>query len=405
MQKPHSINLSFLAFIGVLYSFQSILGAITFQGMPAVFRQSGIPPIQIGFIYLLMLPWIFKFIWAAPLETWRQKKGRRTNWLFLVVNSVAIVMLLLLTLTTPDVGLYFIFILLAIIAILSATVDTALDGFAIKESNALDKNWVNVMQIGGGYLGSIVGGSLFLLLVGRYNWKFAVYAMVVLLLMMLCYVLFQQQSVKELGQKSAKQSLQKTFASKQVQYGIFIVVIAQLGLRLAQGMTMPFFIDYGITLTQLGVIGSIGGATASLIAVFLTGLWVTKKGPGFVLISLLAVQISMYFAFYYFSEKAELTLLQASFLLLSNSACVAASFVALYNLLMRLTSPEQAGVDFSLLQGVDTAIALIAGVISGALVQYLGYQSYFLLCALASFSALVALPLLNKSSSPLKVVI
>lgn len=405
MQKPLSINVSFLAFIGVLYSFQNILGAITFQGMPAVFRQSGIPPIQIGFIYLLMLPWIFKFIWAVPLETWRQKKDRRTKRLFLMVNSMAIMALLLLTLTTPDVGLYFIFICLAIIAMLSATVDTALDGFAIKESNALDKNWVNVMQIGGGYLGSVVGGGLFLLLVGRYNWKLAIYAIAVLLLMMLCYVLFQQQSVKELGQKAAKQSLGKTFASKQVQYGIFIIVIAQLGLRLAQGMTMPFFIDYGITLTQLGVIGSIGGVAASLIAVFLTGLWVTQKGPWSVLLSLLAVQICMYLAFYYLSQKDELTFLQTSSLLLLSSACAAASFVALYNLLMKLTSPEQAGVDFSLLQGVDTAIALIAGIISGALVQYLGYQNYFLLCALTSFSALVALPLLNKSSSTLKVVI
>jgi MFS transporter (putative signal transducer) len=375
--------------------------------MPAVFRESGIEPIQIGFIYLLMLPWVFKFLWSAPLEMWRQKQTHRTKALFLTANGLAIVILVLLTTTTPAVDFYLVFTFLAVVAVLSSTVDIALDGYAIKESNQVEKSWVNVMQVGGGYLGSIIGGGLFLLLVGLYDWKWALYAIAALLLIMLSYVFFQQQSlVKEQDNIVIRQSLVNTFSSKKIQYGIGIVVIAQLGLRLAQGMTMPFFVDYGITLTQLGLVASIGGVAVSLLAVFLAGLWITKKGPWCVLLILLATQLIIYFGYYYFSLQDQLSFFEACTLFLLNNAFAAASFVALYTILMRLTSLEQAGVDFSLLQGVDTAIALIAGVASGALVQYLGYQSYFLFCCAASLSALVVLPLLTKlSSSPLKAVI
>ncbi|MFT2097971.1 MFS transporter [Marinomonas sp. 2405UD66-6] len=395
MQKPPSINLSFLALLGILYSVQSVLGSITFQGMPAVFRESGIEPIQIGLIYLLMLPWVFKFLWSAPLEIWRQKQTYRTKKLFFIVNGLAITILALLTITTPAVDFYLVFALLMVIAVLSSTVDIALDGYAIKESNVREKNWVNVMQIGGGYLGSIIGGGLFLLLVGLYDWKWAICAIVVFLFLMLSYVFFQQQSTPHQQSDIAPhQSLTKAFSSKKILYGISIVIIAQLGLRLAQGMAMPFFVDYGITLTQLGLVASFGGATVSLLAVFLTGLWIAQKGPWFVLLTLLVAQLFIYLSYYYFSLQEQLSFFEACVLFLLNSACAAASFVALYTILMRLTSPEQAGVDFSLLQSVDTAIALLAGISSGVLVQNLGYQNYFLFCCIASLSAVVTLPLL-----------
>ena len=385
-------QLPFLVLIAVVYTLQSIFGAITFQGMPAVLREAGVEPVKIGLIYLLMLPWVLKFLWAAPIENWRKSHKNGTKKIFVFANLIAIFSLTLLIFFDPKSDLTYILLLLAAVALLSSTVDISLDGYAISVSRAQQKGWVNVMQIGGGYLGAIVGGGAFLMLIGQIGWQYAILLMALIVSAMLLFISLSSLQKEEGEAQNYRPSLKSALLSRKLQLGMVVIVIAQIGLRLAQGMAMPFFIDRGISLTQLGFIAVFGGSLISLLAVFLSGMWVNKKGPGQVLICLLFVQLLIYLTYYVASAQVSLSLLQACGLLLVNSACAAASFVALYTLMMSWTSSKQAGVDFSLLQCMDIAVALLAGMLSGALVQYWGYQSYFLICCIASSIALISLP-------------
>jgi MFS transporter (putative signal transducer) len=45
---------------------------------------------------------------------------------------------------------------------------------------------------------------------------------------------------------------------------------------------------------------------------------------------------------------------------------------------MSLSSPLQAGVDFTLFQCTDAAIAILAGVVGGIVAQHFGYAACFL---------------------------
>lgn len=387
-------NVSFLMLIGALYSFQSILGAITFQGMPAVLREAGVEPARIGLVYLLMLPWALKFLWAAALERWRNNRNNTTKAFFLLANATSIVLLGLLMFTSPGDHLIYILLILGVIAFLSSSVDISLDAYAIGASKKADKSWVNVMQIGGGYMGAILGGGIFLILIEKMSWTTALAIIALVLLALLVFVVSKPLIViKDDG--LPKPQLKNALLSMRLQMGLLIIVVAQMGLRLAQGMTMPFFIDQGITLSQLGYIATFGGSLISLAAVLLAGLWVTRKGAWSVLISLLFIQLLIYGCYYLASSQSSLSVGQASVLLLSNNACAAATFVGLYTLMMSWTSKAQAGVDFSLLQCMDTAVALFAGLLSGAFVQVMGYENYFIVCCLMSGMALLVLPYLG----------
>lgn len=391
MAKSINAQLPFLVFIAVLYTLQSIFGAITFQGMPAVLREAGVEPVKIGLVYLLMLPWACKFLWAAPVESYRKGNSKATKQVFVFANALAILLLSLMALSDPSVDLVYIFLVLGAVALLSSTVDISLDGYAIGVSKVAQQGWLNVMQIGGGYLGAILGGGVFLILIGQFGWQYALLSMSLILGAMLLFIGYQPLQ-QEAVDARVKPSLKSALLSPKLQLGMLIIVIVQLGLRLVQGMMMPFFIDRGISLTELGSIAVFGGSVVSLLAVFLSGVLVNKAGARAVLIGLLITQVAIYIFFFFASSQSSLSVFHASVLLLVNSACAAASFVALYTLMMGWTSKQQAGVDFSLLQCTDTAIALLAGMLSGALVQFLDYQNYFLVCVAVSTIALFSLP-------------
>lgn len=57
----------FLA-VGGLYVGQSVIGGLTFLGLPAVLRTAGLPLDQIGLLYIVVLPWALKFLWSPHVE-------------------------------------------------------------------------------------------------------------------------------------------------------------------------------------------------------------------------------------------------------------------------------------------------------------------------------------------------
>ena len=65
-------------------------------------------------------------------------------------------------------------------------------------------------------------------------------------------------------------------------------------------------------------------------------------------------------------------------LVIVQSISLACALVCLYATLMSLSSPLQAGVDFTLFQCTDAAIAILAGVIGGVVAQHFGYAACFL---------------------------
>ncbi len=125
-----SSTLRLLLAAGGIYTAQSLVGGLTFLGIPAVLRAENMALDRIGLVSLTMLIWALKFLWAGPVERWRIGTGgqRRSRGLILACEAVVVLALMGLGLAgRADFSV--VLGLLVIMALASATADIACDAF------------------------------------------------------------------------------------------------------------------------------------------------------------------------------------------------------------------------------------------------------------------------------------
>jgi MFS transporter (putative signal transducer) len=390
-----------LTVIAGIYTTQSVIGALTFHAVPAVLRKAGAGLDMVGSISLFMLPWALKFLWAPWIERWRLPTDGRRRSRAVVVIGQAIAMIAVATLVGVDpasVPLLLV-VALAIAAVATATVDIACDGFAIERLRSGVRGWGNVMQVGGGYAGAMIGGGLFLVLVDRAGWHWAILATAAIVGLLTLPMALTPEPGRTDGKDAAhRPSLRHALARREIRTGLMAVLVVQAGLRLSQGMTGPFLIDRGFDLAALGVVAGGAGTIASFAGTILAGLALQRFAVTLVLpsvVGLLAVMLAAFFALALHGE-APRWLLGA--FLVGKAFAVGAIFVALYTAMMGWSSPLQAGVDFTLFQSADAMMAAIAGVAGGVIAQHLGYPACFgLSVALAIVATVVMRWLLRRA--------
>jgi MFS transporter (putative signal transducer) len=386
-----------LVVIAGIYTTQSVIGAMTFHGVPSVLRTAGAGLDIIGMVYLLMLPWALKFLWSPAIERYRlpASGARRSRHIIVAGQIIAIATIFGLALVTPGEGAMLLFAALAFAAIVTATVDIACDGFAVQQLKESVRGWGNVMQVGGGYIGAMLGGGLFLVLIPPFGWSIAVVAMVVLLIVLtLPAVLTPEPRGNAAEQAAHRPSLADAFSRPAIRMGLLIVVIYQAGLRVGMGMTGPFAIDRGFDLTMLGYVSGIFGTIASLIGTLLAGFAIRRFGADRLLLPLVLAQAVLFTGFALVSLMAQAPLAAIMALLIAKAVILGAVFVTLYTAMMGWSSLRQAGVDFTLFQCADAAIAALAGLGGGVLAQALGYRATFALAAACALIAAILLPFL-----------
>lgn len=377
-----------------IYTVQSLVTGLVTQALPAVLRSAGASLQTTGLAFLALSPWVLKGLWAPWVERWRlptASRQRRSRPLILwgqavVVATLAAVALLGANLTAAIA-------LLGVAALATATVDIAADGFAIDQLAPGQRGWGNVAQVGGSYAGIALGGSAFLLLHQRFGWAVASAAMAVLTLACTAPLWRLQEPPRPASTLSApshRATWCDAWQRPAMRYGLLLVVGLGLGVRLCLGMLGPWLIDQGVDMPQLATLWGVGGLCTGLAGTLAGGLLVQRLGAWRALhaaLALEAVALSTLTACALLQPALPL-LIAASAALLVAMAC---GFVTRYAWLMGLTSPRQPGLDFTLLQCTEAAVAMAAGVAGGWLAGHAGYGICFGLATSCGVFAL-ALP-------------
>lgn len=379
---------------GGIYTAQSLVGGLTFLGVPAVLRAENVALDKIGMVSLAMLVWAVKFLWAPPVERLRLgTAGRRRSRALMLVGEAVVVLALLVFGFAAGADFSLILALLVIMALASATVDIVCDAFIIEQFPQEKRGLGNVAQVGGGYLGLIFGSGLFVALYSMAGWMAASVALAMLVVLMTIPMALTREPEVPSPSHAPRPRLTEGLRRPAVRTGIVMAIVFELGGRLAQALAGPFLIDAGLSLTALGLLNGAGGVAAGLIGTMVGGYAAHRLGNRQAMFAVACMHVLTLGALTgaIVSNATDLALLTSLFVV--EGAMMAAGFVVSYARLMDLTSPSQPGVDFTLFQCASAIVAAVAGMAGGVIAARFGYAAVFLLAAGAALAAPAALVL------------
>lgn len=185
--------------IGVLYVGFGVLAALLQGGLPPVLRARGLSVAQIGWTFALYLPIGLSFLWAPLVDRIRLPfLSPRISWI--VLAQLATVAGLIAVAMLEHAPMALLFGLGLLVAVAAATMDLALDALAVELTNAQRKPMAASLKLAALALGSMLGGGVFVAVLGRMGWQFTFLCMAALMLLSLVPML---GLVKQEGHHSA----------------------------------------------------------------------------------------------------------------------------------------------------------------------------------------------------------
>ncbi|MFK0386311.1 MFS transporter [Agrobacterium sp. NPDC090273] len=391
-QNPTATNPSptavFVA-VGGLYIGQSVIGGLTFLGLPAVLRSAGLPLDQIGLLYLTVLPWTLKFLWSPHVERYRLPPVGKNRSRLIVGSGISVcaIGLAVLAFTGPS-PVSIAIAILSVIALVTATVDIACDGYAVETLAEEHHGWGNAAQVGGSYLGSAIGAGLFLVLVERSGWTCATLVMSGLVILLALPFLFGPASKTTVQTRDHLPSIRNALKRPQVRTGLIVAAVYVAAQKWGLSMLGPFLVDYGFDLATIGALNGVGSMVVGFAGALLGGTLVRLYGASRVLLIAIFVQTALLCIFAYLSVHRDISQwIVMTVAVASSSGIMSIGFVALYACFMGWSDPRQAGVDFTLFQCMDGIVSMAGGLGAGAIAERFGYQASFGLAAIVSVLA------------------
>jgi len=160
--KP-SVLKSKLFWVGILYFAEGFPLGLFYDVFPVHFRQLGVDLREIGFLSLLGLAWTIKFLWAPAVDHYRHHR----RWMFaadLAMGGTMLFLAMQVGFGPPT------WIAIALFTLLSATNDTAIDGYTIEQLDRGELGLANGIRIGMYRVGMLSAGFI-LILSDVLNWK------------------------------------------------------------------------------------------------------------------------------------------------------------------------------------------------------------------------------------------
>lgn len=206
MDEPnHSSSRRVMLAMGVLYVGFGVLAALLQGGLPPVLRARGLSVAQIGWTFALYLPIGLSFLWAPLVDRVRLPfLSPRISWI--VLAQLAAVAGLIAVAMLEHAPMVLLFGLGLLVAVAAATMDLALDALAVELTNAQRKPMAASLKLAALALGSMIGGGVFVAVLGRMGWQFTFLCVAALMLLSLVPVL---GLVKQEGHHSASSQSQE----------------------------------------------------------------------------------------------------------------------------------------------------------------------------------------------------
>jgi MFS transporter (putative signal transducer) len=291
--------------------------------------------------------------------------------------------------------------LLLLLALASVTQDIATDGMAVQALEPGQRGLGNTLQIGGSYLGYILGGGLLVVMVHRCGWQAGMlYFTALLALCTLPALWLRKRRLQSATQGTAQAPsttprLSRAWRRPELRWGMATVIAFQAPVRWFTGVMLPHLVDRGFAAGEAGLLSGAGMALAGITGALLGGWLLRRRGRNALIRTCQALYLALLLAYLLTEASGGQPRALLAALFLAFCTAMALGFVVLYTAMMDWASPSQAGTDYSLLQCTDAWCALVFGLTAATATHHLGYGASFAAAAILALAGLLLAPRLH----------
>ncbi len=382
-----------LLFAALYFSEGAPIGFI-WWALPAQMRMAGFSIEHItGLTSLLVLPWMFKFLWAPLVDVLRNRFWTFKSWV-LAMQGVMGSSFLLLSFSGEPLNSSLLVPLLFLHAVSAATQDVAIDALAINTVPAYERGLINGWMQGGMLLGRSLfsGGTLLMIAyVGEQ-------AMLVLLAAAIwcSSLLLILSDIPETGRgtdsvteniRSFKAVFLRVVKDRVFWFGIGFALTAGAAFEAVGAVAGPLLVDRGISKEEVALFFGVNVVTAMVVGALAGGWSSDRWGNRITLNVALAMMVVSVLVVALIEGRAELLIATLTMMYFWIGAFTSAS----YTLFMNITDSKTGATQFSTYMGATNGCESWATYGVGRAIPVLGYGGAFLLMCLPSLVGMVLL--------------
>jgi len=372
-----------LVTLGVLHMAQYFPAAFTGVALPAIFRREGLPYKSFWLLALPGYPRWIKFLIALVVDNFGSDRiGFRKTWI-IPCTLIGTTLYAALAYIPPSVSaVYVIVTILFIKSFIMAAQDIAVDGYAAESMNDAERpigtSLIVFLAVTAGVLGSAV-----VALVEKFGWKPTMFtASMLLLAFALPAIVRKEPPPPEARQKRRDRGERPSIINfvKRRDSWIILPFLFGFGFMEAFGgsMFLPFLIDRGITLTQIGILSPISSLSGNGIAALVAPILIARIGlKKTATIGLCIIPIQG-LTFVVFALMAQLPSLPVFIAIISAIGFGGSLYsISVNNSRFRWASKAQSATDYSLQSSVWNCGISIAASVSGLVREMSNWPVFF----------------------------
>ena len=362
--------------------------------LPVLLRQAGVSFALIGLTYLVYIPSTFSFFWAPWIDN-QVKRAPRAHLTWILKPLVAMTVTTLgLAAFEPASGSAFvmIFLLIMLIATLSATARIAVMGYSVAAFNEAQRPLASVAILMGDAVAVLIGAGGLLLVHAHFGWSAMVATMTVLSACGIPVAAVAPAAAPALRVQGTNQkaSLRAFFRGRDIGGFLVFLVLLGVGVGTAFGMIPTMLVESGYSTEHIAFINAVVGFGTLLVGGPPAALMIRVLGLTKTLTLALALNTSIFVACAMISITAlggiwGIVIVAVVFMGLSFLDVPSNTFF------MKISDRGQENTDLSMITSIYLLTSIIGAATSGALVDQLGFWATFAVAALLAACSIVAL--------------
>ena len=369
---------------------------LVWYSIPDWMRDIGVDIRIVGLFTLAQVPWAFKVVWSPLMDRYVPPFwGRRRGWMAVTQLALCVCGLFLAGVGDHPEAIWVVGALALATALASASFDVAYDAYAVDVLHEEEQGAAVGARVAMYRAAMMVAGGLAITLAGRFGWGVVNALLALLYLPMLLLTWKAPESERDYPPPpTLRDAVWQPFigflARPRALEILAFVLLYKFADQLAQALTRPFLIDMGYNADHRGVALSTVGMVATIAGAFLGG-WVTTLiglGRSLWVFGFLQVFSNVgYFLLAGVGTSLPMMYAATSFELFTSGLGTGAFGV----LLLRMTQKRFSATQYALFTSLFALPRLLAGPVTGFVVDAIGWRTFFLSTMVMGIPGLVML--------------